>query len=140
MNKKIKKYIEELYILYDKYMVNREYKSRSFKTNELFISTQHIIGEEIEKNENELFKLIQETINQFFPTVQVLRYDSRFLKKNRNLLGNVLCKNIPDKEEARTIQLYFDAETNYSISIQRLEDFDDETQKRLIEMFNKNPQ
>lgn len=131
MNKKFKNLMDKIYNLYDKYMVNRQYKNRSFESEDQYLKLQEQLAEEI--NEMEKIALIEfrKVFEEVFPHAEVLAYDSRHIRKGKAKFGNLLIKGLKDLEEARTLQKYFESETYFSVLIQRYEDLDEETQKTL---------
>lgn len=132
MNKKFKNFMDQLHTLYDKYMVNREYKNRSFDNEEKFKEEQEILASQIDELEIKIKAEIEKVISEVFPHVEVIAYDSRYFNRGKGKFGNLLCKNLIDNEEGRTIQKYFEAETYFLIIIQRFEDLDEETQNKIL--------
>jgi hypothetical protein len=132
MNKKFKTLIDKIFNLYDKYMVNRQYKNRSFESIEDYDKQQEQLSIEIKAIEKIAIAEFQNVISEVFPHVEIIAYDSRFIRKDKGKFGNVLCKGLTDLEEARTVQGYFEGETYFSILIQRFEDLDEETQKNFL--------
>lgn len=132
MNKKLKTYMDILYTLYDKYVVNREYKNRSFENDDIYNKEQLKLANEIEEKEALVKEEIKNVLKEVFPEIEIVAYDSRFLERGKYKLGHLLCKNTKDKEECRTIQKYFEAETLFLIIVQRFEDLDDDI-KSIIE-------
>ena len=132
MNKKFKNFMDQLHTLYDKYMVNREYKNRSFDNEEKFKEEQEILASQIDELEIKIKAEIEKVISEVFPHVEVIAYDSRYFNRGKGKFGNLLCKNLVDNEEGRTIQKYFEAETYFLIIIQRFEDLDEETQNKIL--------
>ena len=132
MNKKFKNFMDQLHTLYDKYMVNREYKNRSFDNEEKFKEEQEILASQIDELEIKIKSEIEKVISEVFPHVEVIAYDSRYFNRGKGKFGNLLCKNLVDNEEGRTIQKYFEAETYFLIIIQRFEDLDEETQNKIL--------
>lgn len=133
-NKKFSNFIDRLHILYDKYMVNREYRTRSFDDEEKFKNAQENLAEQIEMLENQIKEEIEKVIVEIFPHVEILAYDSRHFNKGKGKFGNILCKGLNDNEEARTIQKYFESETYFLVLVQRFEDLDEETQDKILGM------
>ena len=132
MNKKFKNFMDQLHTLYDKYMVNREYKNRSFDNEEKFKEEQEILASQIDELEIKIKAEIEKVISEVFPHVEVIAYDSRYFNRGKGKFGNLLCKNLVDNEEGRTIQKYFEAETYFLIIIQRFEDLDEDTQNKIL--------
>lgn len=132
MNKKFRNFMDQLHTLYDKYMVNREYKNRSFDDEEKFKIAQESLAEEIEKLEVQIKTEIEKVLVEVFPHVEIIAYDSRYFNKGKGKFGNILCKGLVDNEEGRTIQKYFEAETYFLILVQRFEDLDEETQNNIL--------
>ena len=137
MNKKFKNFMDQLHTLYDKYMVNREYKNRSFDNEEKFKEEQEILASQIDELEIKIKVEIEKVISEVFPHVEVIAYDSRYFNRGKGKFGNLLCKNLVDNEEGRTIQKYFEAETYFLIIIQRFEDLDEETQNKILNELNE---
>ena len=137
MNKKFKNFMDQLHTLYDKYMVNREYKNRSFDNEEKFKEEQENIASQIDELEIKIKAEIEKVISEVFPHVEVIAYDSRYFNRGKGKFGNLLCKNLVDNEEGRTIQKYFEAETYFLIIIQRFEDLDEETQNKILNELNE---
>lgn len=132
MNKKFKNFMDQLHTLYDKYMVNREYKNRSFDNEDKFKEEQENLASQIDELEIKIKAEIEKVISEVFPHVEVIAYDSRYFNRGKGKFGNLLCKNLVDNEEGRTIQKYFEAETYFLIIIQRFEDLDEETQNKIL--------
>ena len=137
MNKKFKNFMDQLHTLYDKYMVNREYKNRSFDNEEKFKEEQENLASQIDELEIKIKAEIEKVISEVFPHVEVIAYDSRYFNRGKGKFGNLLCKNLVDNEEGRTIQKYFEAETYFLIIIQRFEDLDEETQNKILNELNE---
>lgn len=137
MNKKFKNFMDQLHTLYDKYMVNREYKNRSFDNEDKFKEEQENLASQIDELEIKIKAEIEKVISEVFPHVEIIAYDSRYFNRGKGKFGNLLCKNLVDNEEGRTIQKYFEAETYFLIIIQRFEDLDEETQNKILNELNE---
>lgn len=137
MNKKFRNFMDQLHTLYDKYMVNREYKNRSFDNEDKFKEEQENLASQIDELEIKIKAEIEKVISEVFPHVEVIAYDSRYFNRGKGKFGNLLCKNLVDNEEGRTIQKYFEAETYFLIIIQRFEDLDEETQNKILNELNE---
>lgn len=137
MNKKFKNFMDQLHTLYDKYMVNREYKNRSFDNEDKFKEEQKNLASQIDELEIKIKVEIEKVISEVFPHVEVIAYDSRYFNRGKGKFGNLLCKNLVDNEEGRTVQKYFEAETYFLIIIQRFEDLDEETQNKILNELNE---
>lgn len=137
MNKKFRNFMDQLHTLYDKYMVNREYKNRSFDNEDKFKEEQENLASQIDELEIKIKAEIEKVISEVFPHVEIIAYDSRYFNRGKGKFGNLLCKNLVDNEEGRTIQKYFEAETYFLIIIQRFEDLDEETQNKILNELNE---
>lgn len=125
-------YIDSYEIKYNMFCDNREYKSRSFKDETEFLEIQTALAEEIEIIDKEVKIESQKIIQEIFPNVEVVAFDSRYFKKGQSKLGNLLCKGVKDLEECRTIQKYFESVTYTIVVITRFEDLDEEIQKNFL--------
>lgn len=137
MNKKFKKFMEQLVTLYDKYVVNREYKNRSFDNEDSFKLEQEKLAVQIEELESEIKTEIEKMIKETFPHVEVIAYDSRYFSKAKGKFGNLLCKGLKDNEEGRVIQKYFEVETFFLILVHRFEDLNEDIQNDILESVKK---
>ena len=98
MNKKFKNFMDQLHTLYDKYMVNREYKNRSFDNEDKFKEEQENLASQIDELEIKIKVEIEKVISEVFPHVEVIAYDSRYFNRGKGKFARRFIPQVLDEK------------------------------------------
>lgn len=126
-----KTYLELLNTNYSKFYINRKFREKSFETDEKYLEIQTQIANDIETINKEIEEQIRKIIQEQYPNVEVLLYDSRVFSRSDEHIGKILTRGIPSVSETLDVKTVFEKISNVKISIDRFEDLPEEIQKNL---------
>jgi len=124
-------YQESLDKKYDMFRVNRKYKATSFKSDIEYTTTQQKLAAEIDALDADIFAKVKDVINEAYPEVQVLKYDSMTNSAAKLLLGRVLIDGDVDEIKAMEIEAWFLRKTAHSIKVDVLSLLPEEIRKNI---------
>lgn len=125
---------------YDMFYTNRQYATMHFKTEEEYKTTQKSLATEIQLEENITRDCLEKYFSQNFPKVKLLLFDSRpiCLNDRNHRLGVCLFQNLSnDENDKNEILRMFKNDTDMTILVNRFEELDDESQKKIMEYLKK---
>lgn len=112
--------------LYDKFKVNREYKNKSWADEASYMKDQRELVEKITELDDKVKPEVVKIINEAFPEVEVVAFDSRMHSAEARRVGNVLLKGVTDRTQLIEIETWFERCTAYTIGTDRFEDLPEE--------------
>ena len=118
---------------YEMFEVNRQYKEKDFKNEEEYLKVQQKLADEIAELDKIVGEEIKKIINDIYPEIEVLCYDSRMSSSARLVMGRVLTRGIPSNVRTLEVEMAFEKKTAHKIHVDRIEDFDEETAKKILD-------
>jgi len=122
---------------YNMFDINRQYREKSFESEKEYLNEQQKLADEIDQLDKVVEKEIKKIINEAYPDVEILKFDSRMSSSARLVLGRVLTKGIDSETKALEISLYFERKTSHKVHIDRIENFSEEDSKKILEEITK---
>ena len=122
-------YQESLDKKYDMFRVNMQYKATSFKTEADYVVAQEALAKDIDKLNDEIFEKVRDVINEAYPDVEVIKYDSMTNSAAKLLLGRVLVDGDVDDMKAMEIEAWFLRKTAHSIRVDPMSSMPEEVKK-----------
>ncbi len=122
--------IESWAQLYDKFRVNREYKTKSWSNEEDYLKEQNALVVKIDELDNKVIPEIKKVINEAYPEIEFIAFDSRFHNADEKKVGNVLVRGADSETKLMEIAAWFERSTAYTIEVFRIEDLPEEVRKK----------
>lgn len=122
--------IESWSQLYDKFKVNREYRTKSWSSDEEYRKDQEVLVEKIDELDAKVIPEIKKVINEAYPEVEFVAFDSRFHNADEKKVGNVLVRGADSETKLMEIAAWFERSTAYTIEVFRIEDLPEELRKK----------
>ena len=122
--------IESWAQLYDKFRVNREYRTKSWSNDEDYRKEQNALVKKIEELDAKVIPEIKKIINEAYPEVEFVAFDSRFHNADEKRVGNVLIKGADSETKLLEIAAWFERNTAYTIAVFRIEDLPEDVRKK----------